>query len=66
MTMLSIILGAVLAVAVFYWTISTFIDVAVACIRASGYSSISAVPFVATIMGLIAVAIASSLLKKRG
>ena len=58
MTMLSIVLGAVLAVAVFYWFISTLIDVAAACIRVSGYSSTSAVPGVATIMGLVAVAIA--------
>ena len=58
MIILSIALGIVFAAAAFYWIVSTVIDVVIAFIRGFGYSSTSAVPGIATITGLVAVAIA--------
>ena len=57
MTVLSIVLGIIFAALAFYWIVSTCIDIAVAFIRGFGYSSTSAVPGIATITGLAAVAI---------
>ena len=55
--LLDVLFGLLLAVCAFYWAIAAYIDVGVFAIRCAGYSSTSAVPGVATIAGVVAVAV---------
>lgn len=54
MIIVHVIVGLLVAVALFYWAVSAIIDIGVFFIRFSGYSSTSAVPGVATIAGIVA------------
>ena len=55
--LLSLAFAIVLAVCVFFWLVSTYIDLGVCIIRCFGRSSTSTVPGVATVTGLIGAAI---------
>lgn len=54
MIIVDILVGLLVAVALFYWAVSATIDIGVFFVRCSGYSSTSAVPAVASITGIVA------------